>query len=126
MHIGFLKYVFPNIFASKREIKRFWKLSGRYYFSEFTDLSKFDENKICFKIEREGVYNTRLFNFPIQYMNIYVDLIKKTYYETEFNDYTPSIEELFFKYLEPENIKIIDITGVRGFEAVSFYKRCID
>jgi hypothetical protein len=130
MHIAFLKYVMPLVLEKKLQIRRFWKLSGRYYLTEQFNLEQFNLEHICFKKEREYVLNTRLYNFPMKFFSIYIDIIRQIYYETEFDDYTPSIEELFYKYLfekiDSNKILIIEQTGLSGYEAVSINKRCFD
>jgi hypothetical protein len=101
----------------KNNIRRLFKLSGRYILTDNFVLEEFPLNKLGVKIQRERIFfNTQLYSIPSVYLDWYLEANKQCLLKDEQNHL--DLEIMLFSSLLSEdsdkfiNIKILGVGGV--------------
>jgi len=104
-----------------KDVKRVFKLSGRYWLNNEFNLDKYSLEQMSFK-NYEHMVSTVIYSVPICKLHDYTILLNKCNIERDFYDI--GIEVLFKRILHGEYV-YIETLGVEGFVAIThneFYK----
>ena len=111
----------------KHDIETISKLSGRYYLTESFNFSKYDVHSSIIKYDVRswyradaGIYDTRYYRFHVDYIDYFVDKLKKVL-ESILNHQDPDIEHAFFsnQILPPHTLIHPENLGVEGLISIS-------
>ena len=118
-HAAFINNMLYDIVNMGVEIKRLWKISGRYYLNEKFNVNNYSlENITIAKNCSDTNFSTVLFSWPFKYIGSYINTVK-TIIETDFQNETLGLEGLFHKHTQGFPKTHLDQLGVSGYVSVA-------
>ena len=117
-HNAFIEYCLPEINKLNFNIKRLWKLSGRYYLNDNFDINNYSFDSITVsKKDSDTNFSTVFFSWPYKNIDSYISLVK-TIYTKKFSKETSGLEQLFKQYTINNNFVYLEKLGVSGYVSV--------
>lgn len=117
-HVAFINHMLYDIVNMGVEIKRLWKISGRYYLNENFNLNNYSLENITIAAKCSDTnFSTVLFSWPFKYIGAYIHTVQKII-ETDFQNETLGLEGLFHKHTQGFPKTHLDQLGVSGYVSV--------